>query len=225
MFLLVGCTNQEKQVKLDGKKLLESKCASCHNLEIPPVISKDELAPPMMAVSFHVHRFVEATDESRRTPKAVEFVVDYVLNPSLEKSFCDKESIKRYGLMPSQKESVTPQEIKAIAEYMFSHYTQKNLVQEQKLQDEYNAFSPGKKLALKHKCLGCHRVDQKVVGPSFTQIATRYKDDEKSIQESILNGSQKKWQGSRAVMPAFKELKEEDLKILSRWILESNLKN
>jgi len=226
LFLLfIGCSHEEKDVSLNGEKLLKSKCASCHNLEMPPLIFKDELAPPMMAISFHVHRFVEASDESRRTPKAVEFVVDYVLNPSLEKSFCDKESIKRYGLMPSQKANLTPQEIKAIAEYMFSHYTQKNLTKEQKLQDEYNAFSPGKKLALKHKCFGCHRVDRKVVGPSFIEIAKKYKDNEKSIQESVKNGSQKKWKGSRVAMPSFKALEEEDLKILSQWILQSNLKN
>lgn len=224
-FLLTGCMHQENKAPLDGKKLLESKCASCHNLDMPPVISKEELAPPMMAVSFHVHRFVEVQDESRRTAEAIEFVVDYVLNPSLEKSFCDAESIKRYGLMPSQKESVTPLEIRAIAEYMFSHYTQKNLTKIQKLQNEYNAYAPGKKLALRYKCLGCHRVDKQLVGPSFMEIAKRYKNDKKSIEHSIQNGSQKKWEGSRAMMPAFKEIKDEDLEILSKWILDSNLKN
>lgn len=225
LVFFVGCTQEEKQLSLDGKKLMQEKCASCHNLEMPPVIYKDELAPPMMAISFHVHRFVEASDESQRMPKAIAFVVDYVLNPSLEKSFCDKESLKRYGLMPSQKGSVTAKEIKAIAEYMFNHYTQKNLTREQKLQDEYNAFSEGKKLALKHKCLGCHRVDKRVVGPSFAQIATRYRDNKNSIKKSIQNGSKDKWEGSRAMMPAFQELTEKDLNILSKWILESNLKN
>jgi len=217
----VGCSQEEKQVSLDGKKLMQEKCASCHNLEMPPVISQDELAPPMMAVSFHVHSFVKASDESQRTPKAIAFVVDYVLDPSLEKSFCDKESLERYGLMPSQKGSVTAQETKAIATYMFQHFTQENLAKEQKLQNEYNAFSEGKKLALKHKCLGCHRVDKKVVGPSFVEIAKRYQDNELAISKSIKNGSKEKWEGSRAIMPAFKEIKDKDLEILSKWILET----
>ncbi len=225
LFFFVGCTQEEKQLSLDGKKLLREKCASCHNLEMPPVIHKDELAPPMMAISFHVHRFVEASDESQRVPKAIAFVVDYVLNPSLEKSFCDRESLKRYGLMPSQKGNVTRQEIRAIAEYMFGHYTQKNLTKIQKLQNEYNAFAPGKKLALKYKCLGCHRVDKKLVGPSFAEVARRYKDDELSIKKSIQNGSKDKWEGSRAMMPAFKEIKDKELEVLTQWILDSNLKN
>lgn len=55
IFLIFNACNEKEPVQnLDGKKLLEQKCASCHNLAMPPQLSEDELAPPMMAVAFHI---------------------------------------------------------------------------------------------------------------------------------------------------------------------------
>lgn len=222
LFLFTACDNKKPTISLDGKKLLEQKCASCHDLNMPPLLSDDELAPPIMAVSFHMPNFMEPKDESQRIPMAIAFVVDYVLNPSLEKSYCDEESIKRYGLMPSQKEKVTEEEVKAIASYMFEHYTQKNLSKVQKDIAAFNALEPGEKLALKYKCLGCHKVNKKVVGPAFSDIAAKYKNAEEKIKESIKNGSQKSWKSSNgAVMPPFKQIRKDELKVLSEWISNS----
>ena len=222
LFLFSACGEPVSDVKYDANKLLEQKCASCHNLNMPPILSKDELAPPMMAVSFHVRSFVEPKNESQRTSKAVAFVVDYIQNPSLEKSFCDKESIKRYGLMPSQKENVTTGEAKAIATYMFSHFTQENLTKIQAETAAYNARPEGERLALKHHCLGCHKMLLDTVGPSFINIAKKYKNDRFEMIQSIQNGSTKKWkEKSGAVMPAFKKLNDKELQILADWILKS----
>ncbi len=220
---LIGCNDSEPKKNYDGKKLLASKCASCHDLNMPPVISDDELAPPMMAISFHMRNFMKPTDESQRTAKAIAFVVDYVLYPSLEKSFCDEKSIKRYGLMPSQKENLNKDEATAIAEYMFSNYTQENLSKIQKELNEYNALEDGHKLALKHKCLGCHKVNKKIVGPSFSSIADKFKNDKETLKASVKSGSKNGWKESNgAVMPPFKQIKDEDLEVLSAWILKSN---
>ena len=213
---LLGCNEQEAKVNYDAKELLQNKCASCHNLDMPPTLSKDELAPPMMAVSFHVKSFVQPSNESQRVSKAVAFVVDYVQNPSLEKSFCDKESLKRYGLMPSQKDNVTTGETKAIASYMFKHFTQENLTIIQKEKAAFDALPKGKRLALKYKCIACHKLNVDTVGPSLQSIAKRYKTDEKSIKSSIKNGSSKKW--NRGVMPGFKQLSEDELQTLSEWV-------
>jgi len=223
ILLMFSACNDKKPLKnLDGKVLTEQKCASCHNLNIPPVISDDELAPPMMAVAFHMPNFMNPRDESQRIPMAIEFVVDYVRNPSLKKSKCDVKSIKRYGLMPSQKEKVSEDEVQAIATYMFNHYTQENLSKIQKNIAAFNALSSGEKVALKHKCLGCHKVNKKIVGPSFIAIAKKYKDSKEKIIESIKNGSKNSWESSNgAVMPAFKKINKKELDTLSNWILKS----
>ena len=223
LFIFTACDEKKPTKHLDGKKLLEQKCASCHNLNMPPIISDDELAPPIMAVAFHMPDFMDPRDESQRVPMAIEFVVDFVRNPSLEKSKCDKESIKRYGLMASQKENVSEEEVKAIAEYMFTHYTQQNLAKIQEDIAAFNALAPGEKIALKHKCLGCHKVNKKIVGPSFVDISKKYKNSQKKIIESIQNGSKNSWESSNgAVMPPFKQISKEELDILSDWILKSN---
>ncbi len=224
VFIFSGCNNDAKvQQNFDGKELLKTKCASCHDINMPPIVNNKELAPPMMAVSFHVYSFVTPSDESQRTTKAIEFVVDYVQDPALEKSFCDKDSLKRYGLMPSQKENLSVDETKAIAIYMFEHFTQENLSNKMKVQAKYDALPAGKKVALKYKCLGCHKVDKKIIGPSFQNIAKKFKDSKDEIQKSIKNGSKAKWESSNgAIMPPFKQIDNKELELLSAWILKSN---
>ena len=223
LLIFTGCNEDKPSRNYNGELLLEQKCASCHDINMPPIISEDELAPPMMAVAFHVKNFVTPSNESQRVAKAIEFVVDYVENPSLEKSFCDKKSLERYGLMPSQKENVTNDETKAIATYMFKHFTQENLSKRTQEQAEFDAVPAGKKIALKYKCLGCHRIDKKIVGPSFISIAKKHENSTTQIKESIKNGSKGKYKDSKgAVMPAFKNISEKELELLSLWILDTN---
>ena len=221
LLIFTACEDKPTNKNLDGKKLLESKCASCHNTQMPPDVSTDELAPPMMAVSFHVHNFVKPKDESQRTRVAIEFVSDYIFNPSYEKSFCDKDSLQRYGLMPSQKGNLSQDEANAIASYMFKHYTQENLTKVQKEIAAFNALSDGEKIALKNGCLGCHAIDRSRVGPTFTDIAKKYQNNKKAIIKGIKNGSRGTWSNG-AVMPDFDKIEDEDLEILSEWILEAS---
>ncbi|MEA1892307.1 MAG: c-type cytochrome [Campylobacterota bacterium] len=221
VLLLSACGTEKTVPNLNGEKLLEQKCASCHDLHMPPIISDDELAPPMMAIGFHMPNFMEPKDESQRVPMAIEFVVDFIRNPLLENSKCDKESIQRYGLMPSQKERVTKDEARAIAQYMFRHYTQENLSKKQKLEAKFNALPAGQKIALKYRCMGCHKIDKKTVGPSFKDIAKKYIKNQNEMIGSIENGSKLKWESSKgAVMPPFKQISDEDLKILIEWIIQ-----
>lgn len=221
-FFFIACDGEKPQKSLDGKKLLEQKCASCHDLQMPPLLSVDEKAPPMMAVSFHVYDFVQAGDVSQRKYKAIEFVKDYVIEPSLQKSFCDKASLKRYGLMPSQKENVTSAELHAIATYMFVHYTQDKLSEAMQTKAKYDALPAGEKIAIRHKCLSCHRIDKDIVGPSFIKIADKFATSKEALMKSIQNGSRGEWSGFKAIMPAFNDMSAKELEELSIWILDAS---
>jgi cytochrome c len=217
--LFVACTNNTPTKNYDAKKLLHEKCESCHNLEMPPYTFEGEKAPPMMAVAFHIVSFVKTNDESQRVTKAKEFVQDYVINPSAKKSFCDKESLESYGVMPSQKGKIEKGELEAVTKYIFKHYTQENLLKAQKQKREFDALPEGKKIAIKYKCLGCHRVGKKIIGPSFKDIAKKYLHAQDVITKSIKNGSKKRWKSSNgAIMPPFKEINDQDLKTISEWI-------
>ena len=214
-----GCSDSKVKKNLDGEKLLKQKCASCHNLDLPPKTYEDEKAPPMMAVSFHITDFIKVNDESSRIPKAVDFVKDYVINPSAEKSFCDKDSLKTYGVMPSQKGLVSEDELDAIARYIFMHFTPQNLSKEQKLLQKLKKMPKGQKLAIKNNCLSCHRLDKDLVGPSFKRVLKRDENNHKEIYKAIKKGSKGKYKSSRgAVMPGFKNLSDEDIKTIVSWM-------
>ena len=220
VMVLVGCS-EEHQVRehLDGKALLTEKCASCHNLEMPPDSTPDEVAPPMMAVAFHVYDFVTVSTPAERRGKAEAFVKAYVVAPSKERSFCDAKSLEQYGVMPSQKGKVSPAELEAITEYMFDHYNQKNYLKVMKERQVLRDMDPGKRAVQKYGCMSCHGVNIKKMGPSFSAIAKRY--DEREIEVSIRKGSHERWPEARhAKMPAFKTIPEDALRLISRWILE-----
>ncbi len=220
--LFAGCTqNSTNNQNLDGKKLLKQNCSACHNLDMPPKTFRDEKAPPMMAVSFHILDAIKATTPADRVPNAVEFVVDFTQNPSASKSFCDKTSLKSYGLMPSLKGKVSEEELRAIAEYLFTHYTKENLLDQMKRAKKIKKMPKGELLASEHGCLACHGIKIKKVGPSFEQVAKNI--DLQEIQNSIKNGSKGKWKQSRNIpMPAFRKLSQTDIKYIAKWIKEKN---
>ncbi|WP_187648392.1 c-type cytochrome [Nitrosophilus labii] len=107
----------------DGKKLFEEKCMSCHIATIPTIKQKRSMvAPPIMGVMFHVKENYSNKED------AVNFIIDYVMNPSLKKAVCMPGSIRRFGLMPSMKDTVTKDELKAIAKYIYDNYPPKGFM-------------------------------------------------------------------------------------------------
>jgi len=69
-------------------------------------------------------------------------------------------------------------------------------------------------------CLACHDIDRKRVGPSFVEIAKRYRDKEGAVEElveSITKGSMGKW-GSIPMTP--QPVTKEEARKLSEWMLE-----
>ncbi len=75
-------------------------------------------------------------------------------------------------------------------------------------------------LATKSACTACHAVDKKVVGPSYQEVAKKYKGDAKA--EAMLFEKVKK--GGSGVygpvpMPPNPNVKDEDVKTLVKWVL------
>lgn len=85
-------------------------------------------------------------------------------------------------------------------------------------------LSPGSKtpeaLGFKYGCILCHGVEKKIVGPALKDIATKYRDDSTApakIAEQVHNGGSGKW--GAALMPPFPMVKEDEVRILTDWIL------
>jgi cytochrome c len=75
-------------------------------------------------------------------------------------------------------------------------------------------------LAKKHACLACHTVDKKVVGPSYKDVAAKYRGDkaaEAKLFESVKKGSSGKW--GQVPMPPNSAVPDADIKVLVKWIL------
>lgn len=76
-------------------------------------------------------------------------------------------------------------------------------------------------LAQKSGCLACHSVDKKVIGPSYKDVAAKYKGDkgaEAKLVAKVKNGGSGVW--GPIPMPANSpHVKDEDIKTIVHWIL------
>lgn len=79
-------------------------------------------------------------------------------------------------------------------------------------------------LAAKYGCLSCHKVNTKLVGPAFKDVAAKYRNDPAAldkITQQIHNGGSGKW--GPAVMPPYHTMvTDAQADMLGRWILDQN---
>lgn len=77
-------------------------------------------------------------------------------------------------------------------------------------------------LARQKACLACHQVSKAVVGPSFADIAKKYKGDKKAVERlatKIRKGGGGVWNMPMGPMPAQGQVSEAEAKQLVTWIL------
>ena len=219
VIMAAGCGEKRSERRYDGKALLLQHCARCHNLDMPPKTYENEAAPPIMAVTFHVRDFMKVDNPADKRPRFIAFVADYALHPSAGKSFCDKESLESYGLMPSLEGNITRPELEAVAAYLYDTYTKDAFLKKMEEASAFARLPKGEQLARRHGCFVCHDLKLQKVGPTFTAVAARYGNAD-IIAHSIKNGSRGKWEISRNIpMPAMKDLNATQLELLSSWIL------
>ncbi|MBL8516062.1 MAG: c-type cytochrome [Betaproteobacteria bacterium] len=80
--------------------------------------------------------------------------------------------------------------------------------------------SANEELAKKSACTACHAIDKKLVGPSYKEVAAKYKgqkDAEAKLFEKVKKGGVGVW--GQVPMPANAAVKDEDIKTLVKWVL------
>jgi len=220
-----GCEDSKPKKSLNGSALLVQKCAKCHNLDMPPKSYDDEIAPSMMAVTFHLKDFIKSFNPSEHKDKVVSFIKDYVIAPSREKSFCDKDSLDSYGVMPSQKGNVTKDELDVIGRYMYINYDNQKLLKIMAEEQRLKNMPLYKRVLEQQRCNNCHDIEIDKVAPSFKMIASRYDKNQKNeLISSIKNGTKGKWEGKKLPMPSYKKMSNQDIYGMVDWILSLNLK-
>lgn len=76
------------------------------------------------------------------------------------------------------------------------------------------------KLAQDKNCLACHAVDKKVVGPSYKDVAAKYKGDKAAaakLAEKVQKGGSGVW--GQVPMPANPQVNPAEAKKLVDWVL------
>ncbi|MBT2321252.1 c-type cytochrome [Variovorax paradoxus] len=77
-------------------------------------------------------------------------------------------------------------------------------------------------LATSKNCMSCHAVDRKILGPSFKDIAAKYKDNKGAadmLAGKVIKGGSGVW--GQVPMPANNQVSEADAKKLVTWILST----
>ena len=81
--------------------------------------------------------------------------------------------------------------------------------------------SASEALAQKSGCLACHGVDKKILGPSFKDVAAKYKGDkgaEAKLVAKVKAGGSGVW-GPMPMPANSPQVKDEDIKSIVHWVL------
>ncbi|GAB3920609.1 PQQ-dependent sugar dehydrogenase [Mucilaginibacter myungsuensis] len=117
------------------------------------------------------------------------------------------------GKIPATKVSVS-------ANYLSEGYNMTAIASKQGSVDAGAQLSGAQALIAKSDCKACHAVNEKILGPSFTQVGEKYKGDAKApeaLLKKILGGGQGVW--GDAQMPAHPTMAESDVKSIVKYIL------
>ncbi|TWG79502.1 cytochrome c [Cupriavidus gilardii J11] len=75
-------------------------------------------------------------------------------------------------------------------------------------------------IATKNACMGCHQVDKKLVGPSYKDVAAKYKGDKNAmayLSKKVKGGGAGVW--GPVPMPANPTISDADLQTVLEWVL------
>ncbi|TDX83132.1 c-type cytochrome [Epilithonimonas xixisoli] len=83
-------------------------------------------------------------------------------------------------------------------------------------------IAEGKSLIEGADCLGCHKLDEKMIGPSYKEVSAKYENTPENVEilaEKIIKGSSGIW--GDVPMPAHNGMSKENAKYMAQYILSS----
>lgn len=115
---------------------------------------------------------------------------------------------------------IAPSQVSVSINYLSEGYDMTTVAQKQKTFDATAQFAAGKALLKKAICNACHDMSAKSLGPSFTQVALKYKTDKTAqarLVKKVINGGSGVW--GDAMMPAHSTLPANDVNAIVKYIL------
>ncbi|BDY12609.1 thioredoxin fold domain-containing protein [Hydrogenimonas cancrithermarum] len=117
---------------VEGERVYERKCASCHQRYIPvETLMKNFMehnntllhlkAPTVNQLAYRLKQRIgdPKGDKDMQLMEVQSFVQDYLLYPDRQKSVCMPEVLSHFETMPSMRGKVTDEEIEAVAEWIY----------------------------------------------------------------------------------------------------------
>jgi hypothetical protein len=132
ILLMAAVSLMAAEQKVDGEKVFEKVCASCHikmiTKEETKKIFKSVKAPPMVEVSSQLKgniKIVDDIDDDIHRAVVIAFIKDYVIYPHMDKAMCDAMALEKFDLMPSLKGTMSEEELNAVAAWVYDYYVGK----------------------------------------------------------------------------------------------------
>ncbi|WP_205942716.1 PQQ-dependent sugar dehydrogenase [Pedobacter psychroterrae] len=140
--------------------------------------------------------------------------IDYVVSVS------DKED----GSLANKR--ITPSQVSVSINYLSEGYDMTVVAQRQKTFDASAQYAVAKGLIGKSDCNACHALDTKSLGPSFTEVALKYKGNDAAqaaLVKKIKEGGSGVW--GDAMMPAHSTMPNAELNTIVKYILSLSNKS
>jgi cytochrome c len=118
---------------------------------------------------------------------------------------------------------IAPAQLATTLDYLENSFDMTLIAQGHQTAKSATEYARGKILHDKTDCKSCHALDRKVNGPSYQQIAERYRNNQFAVADltqKVIKGGSGNW--GETVMSAHPQLKEEDVTEIVRWILSVN---
>ena len=116
--------------------------------------------------------------------------------------------------------SISSAEVSVRIDYLPEGFDKVEIAQGHLSADAFAKFATGKKLMEQSDCKSCHIIDRKSVGPTYIEVAKKYKDDSKAVDylaKKIINGGGGVW--GETVMAAHPQLASKDVIEIVKYIL------
>jgi cytochrome c len=85
-----------------------------------------------------------------------------------------------------------------------------------------SSVSANEQLMEKSGCISCHRIDTKLIGPTFKDVAARYKLKPETIDyllKKVREGGEGVWGDVPMAPSTIEKVSDENLKLIIEWVL------
>jgi cytochrome c len=115
---------------------------------------------------------------------------------------------------------IEPEEVSIRIDYLAEGFDKVEIAQGHLSADAFAKFAKGKKLIDQNDCKSCHIIDRKSIGPTYKDVAAKYKDDAKAVDylvKKVIQGGTGVW--GEVAMAAHPQLSVSDASEMVNYIL------